>query len=228
MPTIEVFLMFEPSDRNTMTTKKVTTTESGPNWTWIANHVAKSGYTLKVHGPSVHPSLKDIQDSMSTAEVTLLVGHGAATPGGAAGPKWVTDQITLTDGMIRSPDGAYVGKWNGSTLDGAKNTGKLTINKVTGMFTCNSTDEMPKAFDLPEGSHLVTNDGGGDGFTRIGTLELGAAEFVKEYVRKKGDVSKAMAKAQHLFIRKGRRYAGDKGDTLSEKVGAPPPPPASP
>ena len=40
-------------------------------------------------------------------------------------------------------------------------------------------DEMPNAFDLAPGSHLITNDGGKDGLTRIGTLEWGAAEFVR-------------------------------------------------
>lgn len=225
MPTIEVFLMFAPSDRNSYTINKVTTISKGPDWDAIKTQAAKQGYTLVIHGPSIHPSAKEMQDSMSLAEVTLLVGHGA----GSFGTKWVSNQITLSDGMIRSPDGVYTGKWNGLTLENASNLGKLKVNRVTGVFTCNSTEQIPNAFDLPAGNHLVTNDGGTDGFTRVGTLEEGAAAFVKEYAASKGDVTRAVTKAQFIFTQSGKKYAGDKGDTLSDNVGVapPPPPPAS-
>jgi len=225
MPKIDVFLMFEPSDRNFEIKKKIKTMEKGPDWKSIGVQLRRMGYELTVYGPSIHPTVQDIQDSMSNAEVTLIVGHGAVTPGATPGAKWITDQIKLKDGLVRSPDGVYTGKWNGGSLDDAKNAGKLKINKVTGIFTCNSSDKMPDAFDLPTDNHLITNDGGKDGFTRVGTLEQGAAEFVLEYVRKKGNVSKAMSKAQVLFRKKGERYSGDAGDVLSDKVGAPPPPP---
>jgi len=220
MPKIDVFLMFDPSDRNFEIKNKKKTVEKGPNWEAIKVELTRRSYDLTVYGPPYHPTVQDVQDSMSSAEVTLLVGHGGVTPGTPVGAKWITDQIMLNDGFIRSPDGVFSGKWNGSTLDGAKNSGKLRINRVTGIFTCNSSDKMPGAFDLPPDSHLITNDGGPDGFTRIGTLEQGASEFVLEYVRKRGDVAKAMTKAQVRFRTNGRAYAGDKDDTLSDKVGA--------
>jgi hypothetical protein len=53
-------------------------------------------------------------------------------------------------------------------------------------------------------------------------LELGAAEFVKWYGQTKGDVRKAMARAQSVFNTKGWDYLGDRGDTLSDKVGVAP------
>ncbi len=82
MPTIEVFLMFKPTDRNSHTTtddkhKKTKIIEAGPAWNWIKAELAKKGYTLIVHGPSAHPSIQEIRDAMSNAEVTLrpLVGN---------------------------------------------------------------------------------------------------------------------------------------------------------
>jgi hypothetical protein len=223
MPTIEVFLMFEPTDRNFRTKKAgktvVKTVEAGPNWKQISDDLRKQGYTLTVHGPSYHPSVQEIQDSMQNAEVTLFVGHGV---GAFAGPKFISTKIELKDGFIRSPDGIFTGQWNAGTLENKTPLGKLKINKVTGLFTCDSTDKLPDAFDLPPGNHLITNDGGQDGETRIGTLELGAAEFVTWYSRTKGNVGTAMSKAQFLFTVKGRGFPSDKGDTLSDQVGEPP------
>jgi hypothetical protein len=225
MPKIVVFLMFDPSERNFEVKKKVKTIEKGPDWKAIGIELSRNNYELVIHGPSINPSVQDLQDSLRNAEVTLLVGHGAVTPGAPAGAKWITDQIKLNDGFVRSPDGVFTGKWNGGKLDDAKNTGKLKVNSITGLFTCNSKDKLPDAFDLAPGSHLITNDGGGDGLTRVGTLERAAAEFVLEYVRKKGNVSKAVDKAQVMFRKKGERFKGDQGDTLSDKVGVAPPPP---
>ena len=232
MPKIDVFLMFGPSDRSFIdkkdpeSKKKIRTKIAPPNWKSIGVELRRKGYELTVYGPSINPAVQDIQDSMSNAEVTLLVGHGAVTPSAAGGSKWITDQIKLKDGFLRSPDGVFTGKWNGGKLEEPKNSGKLKINKVTGVFTCNSTDKMPDAFDLQPGSHLITNDGGEDGLTRVGTLEWGAAEFVLEYVRKKGNVSKAMNKAQVKFKERGEKYKGDADDLLSDKIGPEPPPPA--
>lgn len=228
MPEIEVFLMFNPRDRNShitvdrSTRKKTTTIEDGPDWKAIGVEVGRTGYNLTVHGPGIHPTVQQIEGSMNRAEVTLLIGHGGGTE--APGPKWISNQIKLSDGLVGSPDGVFVGRWNEdrSRLEDAHNTGKLKINKVTGIFTCNSAELLPGAFDIPEGSHLVTNDGGPDGLTRIGTLEAGAAEFVRGYARTKGDVSKAMEKAQFVFTRKGFAWASDAGDALLDRIGEAP------
>ncbi len=235
MPTIEVFLMFTPGQRNGRgrDARGNRTNLEDPGWNWIKRNLA-NGYTLVVHGPSATPSVQDIRNAMNNAEVTLLVGHGVsinAVPG-----KFVSSAVDLSDGMIKSPDGVLVGTWNagGGKLNVTSQEGKLTINKVTGVFTCNSTDKMPDAFNLPPGSHLITNDGGADGLTRIGTLEQGAATFVVYYAATKGDVRKAMTAAQSTFAQKGTEWDSDKGDRLSDKVGAapvtppfvtPPPPP---
>jgi hypothetical protein len=221
MPTITVFLMFGPKDRN----GRGNTKEDGPDWKAIKAEVAKSGYTLNVdtHLPFI-PTVSQIQDALSNSEVVLFVGHGASAPG-AHGTKFVSAQMQFTDGMIKSPDGYLIGQWTAAKdrLDHAKNAGKPQLNKVAGLFTCNSTDEMPNAFDLAPGSHLITNDGGKDGLTRIGTLEWGAAAFVRSYARTKGDVRKSMASAQAVFADKGTEWAPDEGDKLSDKVGVSPP-----
>src|SRR5215470_3573767 len=231
MPTVEVFLMFKPTERNGrttkiqngQTTKTQKTVEAGPNWQSIKAQLKQIGYTLIVNGPSAHPSVQDIQNSMHNAEATVIVGHGARTPG-AGGSKFISDHITLSDGMIKSPDGVLVGKWKSDgSLERVRTDGKLTINKVTGLFTCDSTDKLPDAFNLPPGSHLVTNDGGKDGLTRIGTLEQGAAEFVRSYALTKGNVREAMSRAQSVFAVNGQEWDSDKGDRLSDKVGADPP-----
>jgi hypothetical protein len=227
MPTIEVFLMFPPGDRNGRGRNEngQRTNLEDPGWNLIGQQLRRNGYTLIVHGPSDQPSVQEIRDSMHNAEVTLLVGHGAsinAVPG-----KFVSSAINLRDGMIRSPDGVLLGTWNATNhnLSNASAAGKLTINKVTGIFTCNSTDKMPDAFDLPPGSHLITNDGGQDGLTRIGTLEQGAADFVTGYGATKGNVRRAMHMAQLAFTQRGNDWPGDQGDRLSDKVGVTPPPP---
>jgi hypothetical protein len=220
MPTIEVFLMFPPTARNshnkTVGKTVVTTVEPGPNWERISGDLRSKGYTLIVHGPSFQPSVQNIQDSMQNAEVTLFVGHGVGT---TVGSKFISTKIALKDGMIKSPDGMFTGTWNADTLENRTPVGKLKINRVTGIFTCNSTDKLPDAFYLPPGNHLITNDGGPDGDTRIGTLELGAAEFVTWYARTEGNVRTAMSKAQFQFTLKGGGFASDKGDTLSDTVG---------
>src|SRR5262249_6871422 len=206
MPKIDVFLMFDPSDRNFEIKNKKKTVEKGPNWEAIKVELTRRSYDLTVYGPPYHPTVQDVQDSMSSAEVTLLVGHGGGGPRPPLGGQRGSGHKMLHEGCIHSSDGAFSGKWNGSTVDGAKNSGKLRINRVTGIFTCNSSDKMPGAFDLPPDSHLITNDGGPDGFTRIGTLEQGASEFVLEYVRKRGDVAKAMTKAQVRFRTYGQAH----------------------
>jgi hypothetical protein len=221
MPTIEVFLMFGPNDRN----GRGKTKEDGPDWNAIKAELANSGYTLNIntHLPFI-PTISQIQAALSNAEVVLFVGHGASAPG-VHGTPFVSKQMQFTDGMIRSPDGILIGQWTAAKdgLNHARSVGKPLINKVAGLFTCNSTDEMPKAFDLAPGSHLITNDGGKDGLTRIGTLEWGAAEFVRWYGRTKGDVRNSMAMAQAVFVDKGTEWAKDKGDKLSDNIGASPP-----
>jgi len=221
MPTIEVFLMFKPTDRNSQTKDKKKTIEPGPSWKSIDVELRKNGYTLIVHGPDFHPSVQQIQDSMRNAEVTILVGHGASMVNSA---KFISDHIDLSDGVIVSPTGVLVAKPNANGGPAQRTPiGKLQINKITGVFTCNSTDKMPDAFDLPPGSHLVTNDGGAEGLTRIGTLELGAAEFVRWYGLTKGDPKRAMSHAQSVFTEKGKVWPRDKGDKLSDKIGTAPP-----
>jgi hypothetical protein len=81
MPTIEVFLMFDPKKErnyyeevNSKTHKRVRTPDPAPDWKWLKGVAKNNGYTLIVYGPPYTPSAKEIQDSMNNAEVTLLVG----------------------------------------------------------------------------------------------------------------------------------------------------------
>jgi hypothetical protein len=248
MPTIDVFLMFDPkvgrnywqeTDPKTKKPTKKRDPDPIPDWKALETRATQKGYTLVVHGPPSNPLAQDIQDSMTKADVTLFVGHGS-NPTPAAG-KFVTDQIVISDGTIKAPDGLIVGKWTKrDQLDNKVGRGKLKINKVTGVFTCNSTDKLPNAFDIPSGSHLITNDGGKDGLTRVGTLEWGAFAFVQSYIENKGQaqqVEQSMKNAQDMIEKKAygkgfpsgdkrdHSFLSDQDDNLHDKVGVTPPPP---
>lgn len=188
--------------------------EPGPNWNALKTEAVRKGYRLNVYGPPAHPTVNEVLASLSTAEVTLFIGHGAGT---AKGTKWISNELQLSDGMIRSPDGLYQGKWNANKLTPKDATppAKVKTNRVTGLFTCNSDTELPTAFDIPSDSELITNDGGKDGMTRVGTLEQAAYDFIRRYMSSGGKVHQAMATAQATFTRKGARFASDDdGDTL--------------
>lgn len=207
-PAIDVFLLFGPGDRNTYNNK----VQPGPNWKGLTADAKKGGYQLTVSGPAFQLSVKVISDSLTNSEATILVGHGA---GSFQGKKFVSSQIKLTDGLVLSPDGLYEVSWNGNVFTPIKKpTAKIKTNRVTGLFTCNSHETLPKAFEVPAGDSLVTNDGGADGETRLGTLENSAYAFVKEYVRSKGDVTKSLAKAQGAMNAGGKGFVNDKGDKL--------------
>jgi hypothetical protein len=221
-PVIDVFLMFDPGDRNTVTTKKdgvrKVTLVPGPNWAGLVPYAKKAGFTLKVHGPKKSMDSATISDSLKTSVSTIIVGHGG---GSFEGKKWVSNQIKLSDGMIiapdsKSPGGLMVGEWEGNTLKPLPSSPtpiKPKTNQLTGLFTCNSHDRLREMFDIPEGSNIVTNDGGSDGLTRVGTLENAAYAFVQEYIRTAGDTKKALVKSQ-AALKSGGGYARDKGDKL--------------
>lgn len=207
-PAIDVFLLFGPGDRNTYNNKVL----PGPNWNGLVGDAKKGGYQLTVSGPAFKLSVKVISDSFANSEATILVGHGG---GSFQGKKFVSSQIKLSDGLVLSPDGLYEVSWSGNVFTPIKKpTSKIKINRVTGLFTCNSHETLPQAFDIPSGDSLVTNDGGTDGETRIGTLENCAFAFVKGYVGSKGDVTKSLAKAQAVIKASGKGFANDKGDKL--------------
>jgi hypothetical protein len=230
MPTqIDVFLMFKPTDRNGFTrtvtragktTVVGTVLEPGPPWSHLKAELAAKGYTLNVVGPGdppPKPTVQQVSASLSSAEVTVFVGHGG---GDTSAPHFVADQLLLNDGLIQSPDGMLTAKWSadGHTYfpDPGGAWGKVKVKNVTGVFTCNSDEKLPQAFDVPEGGHLITNDGGADGETRIGTLEQAAFDFVRTYGLSSGNVPQAMAAAQATFRAKGKTFAKDKGDALHD------------
>ncbi|HYP14120.1 MAG TPA: hypothetical protein VEQ63_09365 [Bryobacteraceae bacterium] len=218
---IDVFLMFTADERNTLTTtvgkKRKVVLSKGPNWQGLIRVAKKAEITLNVYGPSKSVNAQAITDSFAKSSATIIVGHGA---GSIVGKNWVSNQIKLSDGTIIAPDGTspgglVVGNWEGGRLTPASSAApvKPKINDVTGLFTCNSHDKLRDMFDVPAGSELVSNDGGKDGFTRIGTLEQAAYEFIESFIRN-GNVSKSAAKAQAVFKRSGEVFQGDKGDTI--------------
>jgi hypothetical protein len=233
---IDVFLMFKPTDRNTFThtfTKNGKTTfgktdlEPGPPWSHLQAEIGPKGYTLNVVGPQdpakpVKPTVQEVSDSLSNAEVTVFVGHGS---GNISNNHFVADQLQLNDGLIQSPDGLLKAKWSedGATYFPATGStaAKVKVNRVTGVFTRNSDEELPNAFDVPAGNHLITNDGGKDGETRIGTLEQAAFDFIRIYALNSGNVQQAMAAAQATFREKGKKDAKDAGDKLHDYTTAP-------
>lgn len=222
MPEIDVFLMFDPSQRHSWTPTKngkpigKKQILKGPDWASIKKIAAKKGYTINIHGPSSYPAIETIQLSAKNAEVTLLVGHGTGTDDQTNDQKFVTNIVKLSDGIIHDSRGLVRGTWKDKIFDAENNEGKLKINKVFGVFTCNSSDEMRAAFEVPEKSYLITNDGGPDGLTRAGTLELGAAEFVEVYVTRNGMVRPALDAAKKVFKKIGEKYPQDRGDALSD------------
>jgi hypothetical protein len=219
--TIDVFLLFTSDERNTLTTKvdgkRKVELIKGPNWAGLVTVAKKAGYTLNVYGPKKEVSASTITDSFKNSVATIIVGHGA---GSIVGKKWVSNQIRLTDGMIIAPEGdstggLIVGEWQGDILTPSSSAKpvKPKINEVTGLFTCNSHDKLRDMFEIPEGSNLITNDGGADGLTRVGTLEKAAYAFVESFI-KGGNANDSATKAQKVFKASGNVYSGDKGDTL--------------
>ena len=223
MPVIDVFLLFDPGDRNTYSTKEGKVWKvrllPGPDWKTLTKQAKKHGFTLNVHGPMSKVDSATISTSFQSSDLTVIVGHGG---GSMEGTKWVSNQIKLTDGVIiapddRTPGGLHVGQWEGGTLKPLPSSpapARPDINDVTALFTCNSHDRMRDMFNIPAGSSLVTNDGGSDGLTRVGTLEHAAAAFVGKYMSTKGDVKKAVAHAQGVFSEAGKAYSKDKGDKI--------------
>ena len=74
-------------------------------------------------------------------------------------------------------------------------------NRVTGLFTCNSADDLPRAFDMDNATgpqSMVVNTGGNGGLTSVGTLENANYAFVDTYIRTNGDVQKSADAAQKV------------------------------
>jgi hypothetical protein len=213
---INVFLMFEANQRNSFTSHRTRTTtiEPGPNWPALVAELKGKGYDLTVDGPPSGPTVQALLDTLAAAEATVLVGHGG---GSRRGGKFVADQLKLRDGLVQSPTGILRATWNqdksGYTPAANAAWAKPRAKAVTAIFTCNSDTELPKAFGLAVDGHLVTNDGGDDGVTRIGTLEQAAYDFIRKFVSS-GSVGDAMQAAQMTFNAKGARSTKDKGDTL--------------
>src|SRR5262249_56345618 len=103
MPKIDVFLMFDPSDRNFEIKNKKKTVEKGPNWEAIKVELTRRSYDLTVYGPPYHPTVQDVQDSMSSAEVTLLVGHGGVRPPTPLRAQLFDDPPQPNHGVLRLP-----------------------------------------------------------------------------------------------------------------------------
>lgn len=225
---IDVFLAFGPGDRNTISGrvggKTVTKAISGPSWTWLQRKAARQGFKINVSGPSFHPSASAFTDSLKNSEVTILIGHGG---GNFVNKKWVSSAVDLADGLIVVPSdpklkpGLYLTK-DGKTVS---QSAPPKINKVTGIFTCNSHDVLPKAFEIPSGDVMITNDGGADGLTRVGTLENTGFAFVEAYVNSNGKIEESVRYAQRTMNQGSADTtdtdlghisgdAGDRGDTL--------------
>lgn len=225
---IDVFLAFNKGDRNTISGvvggKRVTKAVSGPSWGWLQGKAARKGFRINVSGPDFHPSASAFTDSLKNSEVTILIGHGG---GNFVNKKWVSSAVELADGLVVVPadatlkPGLYLQK-DGKTVS---QSAPPKINKVTGIFTCNSHDVLPKAFEIPSGDVMITNDGGADGLTRVGTLENTGFAFVEAYVNSNGNVVESVKDAQRTMNQGSADTtdpdlghisgdAGDKGDTL--------------
>jgi hypothetical protein len=211
---IDVFLVFERNQRNSYTYQGVTTIGPGPDWLGLIAELEAKGYDLTVDGPPAAPTVQDLTDSLKTAAVTVFVGHGI---GSKHGERFVATQVKLVDGLIQSSDGILKAKFSkdGKTYypDSGATWEKIQVSNVTAVFTCNSDSELPRAFEQNPGSYLVTNDGGKDGVTRIGTMEQAAYDFVRTYAST-GQPQAAVQAAQKTFDTLGKRYAADRGDTV--------------
>jgi hypothetical protein len=170
----------------------------------------------------MRPSVAALTDSLKNSEATILIGHGV---GNYVNKKWVTSQLDLTDGTVFAPSadtdgpaGLYVTKDDKKVSQNVR----PKVNKVMGVFTCNSHDLLPKAFEIPSGDVMITNDGGVDGVTRVGTLENTGFAFVESYLGSNGKVQEALTMAQKELDRGSqdkkngtiKGSAVDKGDAL--------------
>jgi hypothetical protein len=217
---IDVFLAFQKSDRNTVTIKsggKTTTTiGTGPEWHWLRNKALKQGFQLNVNGPPYTPSAATFTDSLKNSEATILIGHGAGT---VVAKKWISSQLDLSDGRVFAPsaDGDPAAGLYLTQGDKTVNQSRPKTNRVTAVFTCNSHDLLPKAFEIPEGDVMITNDGGDDGLTRVGTLENTGFAFVEAYIDSNGKIQESVNMAQREMNQGSRdkdngRIKGDPHD----------------
>jgi hypothetical protein len=100
----------------------------------------------------------------------------------------------------------------------------VSSTRVVGLF-CNSTDVLSSGFP---NQTVVSNDGGPDGLTTVGTLQQSAFGFVGPYVDTGGNVNAAVATGQRVINNASNRVVNDPaangtratnaGDTLHIRV----------
>ena len=197
--TIDIFLTFKPTDREYTKTRKGRVYDKGPDYDGLQERGRKAGFNVVVHDLSGSTTTA-VTNSLQTAEVTSIVGHGS---GPTMGGKFTAVAVSLNGGEI-GPGGVRTTTTNASgtiTPVGPKTNPPVDNNIVTGLFTCNSADQLPKAFDtanLLTNQSMVVNTGGNNGLTTVGTLENANYAFVDTYIKTNGNVQTSAAAAQRV------------------------------
>ena len=211
---INVFYTATGNFRNFVTNAAGKVTRApGPNWNNLKSAASKSGFNVSIHsGESFTAS--DIASSTKNALVTLIIGHGAqdrALSGEAGAKKWVSTHLVIKNEAI-TPSGVV------NLTDGSTSAPLPEVSGTLCLLTCNSSDRLGNSFSMLSGSTLVTNDGGRDGLTSIGTLEQAAFAMISVIVSG-GSMEEAVRAGQAVID--GSNIPHDQGDRLKKsKQGA--------
>jgi hypothetical protein len=197
--TIDIFLTFKPTDREYRDYGNRRVYDKSPDYEGLKERGRKAGFNVVVHDLSGSTTTA-VTNSLQTAEITSIVGHGS---GPTMGGRFTAVAVSLNGGEI-GPGGVRTTTADARgtvTPVGPKTDPPVDNNTVTGLFTCNSADQLPKAFDtanLFTNQSMVVNTGGNNGLTSVGTLENANYAFVDTYIKTNGDVKTSVAAAQRV------------------------------
>lgn len=193
-----------------------------PDWGKLQENAAKAGYTVNVHQLS-ESTPEAVANSFKNAELTVIVGHGIDLD--PQNPnKFTADAAAISGGLV-SVGGIQPATAQGGLMIATGEATPVSGTGVVGLFTCNSTDVLSSGFP---NQTVVSNDGGSDGLTTVGTLQQSAFGFVGTYVDTGGNVNAAAATGQRVINNASNRVVNDPaangaratnaGDTLHIRV----------
>lgn len=183
-----------------------------PDWATLKTNAEKAGYTVNVHqlGESTP---KDVAASLKTAELTVIVGHGVdMVPENPT--KFTADVVALNGGVIgvAGIQPARVDENNDIIATGEATP--ISGSGTVGLFNCNSTDVL--SANGFANQNVVSNDGGPDGLTTVGTLQQAAFGFVGTYVDTGGDLEKAKETGQRVINNAADRVVNERAPNGSQ------------
>ncbi|MBN8733917.1 MAG: RHS repeat-associated core domain-containing protein [Acidobacteria bacterium] len=175
---INIFYTVSGNFRNYVQRGNTRVTTPGPDWAKLQSSAAKKGFEVLLHKGGTF-SAGDIANSTKNAFATVIIGHGNMDPnlraGAGSNKGWVSTHLEVKGEAI-TPNGVV------SMKDGSATGPSPGVTNTLCLLTCNSSDRLGGAFSMAVGSTVVTNDGGRDGLTNIGTLEVAGFNIVNGLV----------------------------------------------